>query len=85
MNMGHIGASDAKTHWSRLLDWVAAGESFTITKHGRPVAKLVPIVTAQGGAKPDVRAAIARLHKLSKSVKLGNNRLRDLIEDGRES
>ena len=28
--MGHIGAFDAKTHLSRLLDQVAAGESFTI-------------------------------------------------------
>lgn len=83
--MGYIGAFDAKTHLSRLLDQVAAGESFTITKHGGPVAKLAPIDAAQRAAKPDVRAAIARLHKLSKGVRLGDIRLRDLIEEGGKS
>lgn len=83
--MAHIGAFDAKTHLSRLLDQVAAGESFTITKHGRPVAKLVPIDAVQRAAKPDVRTAIARLHKLCKGVRLGSIRLRDIIEEGRKS
>ena len=39
--MRTIGAYDAKTHLPRLLDEVAAGESITITKHGRPVARRV--------------------------------------------
>lgn len=34
---------EAKTHLSRLLDCVAAGEEVTIAKAGRPVARLVPI------------------------------------------
>ena len=83
--MGHIGAFDAKAHLSRLLDQVAAGKLFATTRHGRPVAKLVPIDAAQRAAEPDVRAAIARLHKLSNGVRLGNTRLRDLIEEGRKS
>ncbi len=33
----------AKTHLSRLLDRVAAGEEIVLGKHGKPVAKLVPI------------------------------------------
>ena len=33
----------AKTHLSRLLDRVAAGEEIILGKHGKPVAKLVPI------------------------------------------
>lgn len=37
-----IGAFEAKTHLSRLLDEVEKGDSVTITKHGRPVARLVP-------------------------------------------
>lgn len=36
-----IGAYEAKTHLPRLLDEVAGGRSFVITKHGRPVARLV--------------------------------------------
>lgn len=39
--MSSIGAYEAKTHLPRLLDEVESGASFTITKHGRPVARLV--------------------------------------------
>jgi len=37
-----VGALEAKTHLAALLDAVAAGEQITITRHGRPVARLVP-------------------------------------------
>jgi prevent-host-death family protein len=40
--MRRIGAYEAKTHLPRLLDEVEAGETVTITKHGRPVAVLAP-------------------------------------------
>lgn len=42
MSERSIGAFEAKTHLSRLLDEVEKGDSVTITKHGRPVARLVP-------------------------------------------
>jgi prevent-host-death family protein len=38
-----IGACEAKTHLPSLLERIAQGERFTITKHGRRVARLVPI------------------------------------------
>ena len=41
--MTRIGAFDAKTHLSALLTKVADGEQFVITKHGKAVARLVPI------------------------------------------
>lgn len=37
-----IGVYDAKTQLPKLLERVRRGERFLITKHGRPVAKLVP-------------------------------------------
>lgn len=37
-----IGAFDAKSRLSELLDRAAKGETFQITKHGRLVGKLVP-------------------------------------------
>ena len=40
--MQNIGAYEAKTHLPRFLDLVARGESLTITRHGHPVARLVP-------------------------------------------
>ena len=40
--MREVGAFEAKTHLSALLDEVAAGETVLITKRGRPKAMLVP-------------------------------------------
>jgi len=41
--MVEVGVHEAKTHLSRLLRRVAAGEEIIITSGGRPAARLVPI------------------------------------------
>ena len=41
--MGAVNVYDAKTHFSRLLRRVRAGEEIVIAAAGRPVARLVPI------------------------------------------
>ncbi len=41
----------AKTQLSRLVDRAAAGEEVVITRHGRPVAKLVAMTPARGSRK----------------------------------
>jgi prevent-host-death family protein len=41
--MPEIGAYEAKTHLASLLERIQKGERFTITKHGRPVAELIPV------------------------------------------
>ena len=38
-----MGAFETKTHLTRLLDRVAAGEGNTITRHDIPIARLVPV------------------------------------------
>ncbi len=58
--MKQIGSYEAKTHLPRLLKEVERGETFTITNHGRPVARLVPIRPATGSGEGAV-AAIKRL------------------------
>jgi prevent-host-death family protein len=40
-----VNAFDAKTHLSQLLRQAEQGRSITITRHGKPVARLVPIDT----------------------------------------
>jgi prevent-host-death family protein len=40
--MRQIQASEAKTHLPQLLDEVERGETVIITRHGRPIARLVP-------------------------------------------
>lgn len=42
--MREIQASEAKTHLTQLLDDVERGETLIITRHGRPIARLVPEV-----------------------------------------
>jgi prevent-host-death family protein len=37
-----VGVHEAKTHLSRLLEDVAAGEEVVITRRGEEVARLVP-------------------------------------------
>lgn len=53
-----VGSYDAKTHLPKLLDRVEHGETFVITRHGKPLAKLVPAATVEQ-ARPDVRQAVA--------------------------
>jgi prevent-host-death family protein len=40
--MREIAASEAKSHLPQLLDDVEQGETLIITRHGRPIARLVP-------------------------------------------
>src|SRR5437763_1265509 len=78
-----VGAYEAKTHLPQLLDRVEGGETVTITRHGKPVAKLVP---AGGTAKPDVRKAIEEMKRFQEEhgPTLGPGlTIRDLIEGGR--
>jgi prevent-host-death family protein len=76
-----VGAYEAKTHLSELLEKVEAGEEITITKHGAPVAKLVPI---KREATTDERAsAIKRIQKLASGLSLGRLKIKDLISEGR--
>ena len=41
--MKSVNIHEAKTHLSRLVERVEAGEEFIIAKAGRPAARLVPI------------------------------------------
>ncbi len=76
-----VGAYEAKTHLSELLEKVEAGEEIIITKHGAPVAKLVPV---KKEASPKERvAAIERIQKLATGLSLGSLKIKDLIREGR--
>ena len=78
--MRTIGAYEAKTHLPRLLDEVAGGEPITITKHGVPVAVLVP-ARPQGAVA--VRDAIAGPRAFRRTHRLDGITVRELIDEGR--
>jgi len=76
-----VGASEAKTHLSQLLDEVAAGETVTITRRGEPVARLVP----PSDDRPDANAAVDALEAFQRgaNITLDGASIRELIEEGR--
>ena len=76
-----IGAFDAKARFSELLDRVSKGESFQITRHGRPVGKLVPPDYARDPQA--VAAAVHRLKSLRAELKgMSRDGLIDLKHEG---
>jgi prevent-host-death family protein len=64
--MKQIQASIAKAQFAELLDEVERGETVVITRHGKPVARLVPDSEAR---RARASAAIERIKELRKSVK----------------
>ncbi len=77
--MTEVGAYEAKTHLSQLLDRVARGERVVITKHGVPMAVLAPV-----GPQTDPERVAAELRRFRKRRKLKPIRVRELIEEGRD-
>ena len=80
--MKTIGAFSAKTHLSDLLEQVAHGESFLITKRGRPMAALSPVTVAKREGPKDIICDFRK--QFAKSLKKFSVReIKDLIESGR--
>ena len=77
--MDVIGAYEAKTHLPRLLDDVAAGRSYTITKHGVPVARLLPA----GHAAASPEEVIRELREFRQGITTGGIGIKGMTEDGR--
>ncbi len=79
--MESIAAFDAKTRLSELLERAAKGETFEITRHGRPVGKLGPPDSARD---PQVIAeAVARLKQFRGALKgLNRDELIALAHEG---
>jgi prevent-host-death family protein len=73
-----VGAYEAKTHLPNLLARVEAGEEVTITRHGRPIARLVP---ATEPSSP-IEEVLAELLAVRATLE-GSFDIRELIEDGR--
>ena len=76
-----VGSYEAKTHFSELLERVAGGEEITITCHGSPVARLVPVTEQRTTAQR--RAAIAAMRRLASGLSLRGLRIKDLVAEGR--
>ena len=77
-----VGAYEAKTHLSELLEKVRAGEEITITRHGSPIARLVPV--KKKSTADERAAAIERIERLGGSLGLRGLKIKNLIAEGRK-
>lgn len=76
-----LGAFEAKNKFSELLERVGRGAEFTITKHDRPVARLVPAVAR---TKDQRKKATSELRAMSQRYSLKGIPARTLIDTGRK-
>lgn len=79
--METVGVFEAKTHLSALLDRVAKGEEITITRHGVPVAMLMPVSVAE--RKLSHKEIVEGMRELRQKVKPGKMTVRQMVEEGR--
>ena len=78
--MRTVGTFDAKTHLSALLEEVERGEEILITKHGKAVARLVPVGVVN---RDRLAGIVARLKAFRRGRRLGDLSAKALIEEGR--
>ena len=67
--MREVGAFEAKNKLGQLLDLVEQGEEIMITRHGREVARLVPVRSIR--SREEARAALRRIRERAEQRKLG--------------
>ncbi len=75
-----VGVYEAKTHLPKLLDAVEHGETITITRHGRPIAKIVPLEAP----KMSMEEVIEGFREFRKTHSLRGLKIKDLINEGRK-
>jgi len=76
-----IGAFEAKNRLSELLEAAENGEEIMITKHGRPVARLVPAAKID---RDRAREAAEWLIRTRKERSLGGLSIVDMVREGRK-
>jgi prevent-host-death family protein len=76
--MATVGAFEAKTKLSELLDMVERGEEVTITRHGEPVAKLVPVRAVDEQAR--LRALIDGIKETRAASGLSRTTVDEILE-----
>lgn len=80
--MREIDVFEATNRLGQLLDLVERGEEVVITRHGKPIARLMPPRTAVNRA--EAREAAQQIREMSNGVTLGGIPIKDLINTGRK-
>ena len=78
--MKQVGIYEAKSKLSQLVDDAARGEAVVITRHGRPVARLVPVDVP----RPAIAETIEAIRDFRKGRRLDGVSIKELINEGRK-
>ena len=78
--MSSVGVFEARVKLSALINQALAGKDVVITRHGRPVAR---IVAEKAPGRTEVKAAIAEVRRYRKTLRTGRINLRTIIAEGR--
>jgi prevent-host-death family protein len=85
--MSTVTALEAKTRFGELLDRVARGEEIVITRHDKPVARIVPegrnSIEAVQRAVQNIRALRQEIAQRKGFKPLTDKEIRDAINEGR--
>ena len=79
--MKEIGAFEAKNKLAHLLDLAEKGEEIIITRHGKQVARLLPV--CRPFDREAARQAVAEIRKMRKGMRLDDATIKELINEGR--
>jgi prevent-host-death family protein len=78
--MKSVGVYEAKTHLPSLLDEVSEGATIVITRHGKPVARLMPMTAP----KRSIDEIIEGFRQIRERTRPGPESMKDLINEGRK-
>ena len=78
-----IGAFEAKTHFSQVLEKVENGADFIVTRRGKPIAKIIPFEQEKQMTRKEAIEALIEMRKLYRG-KPGDFNIREAIEEGRK-
>ena len=80
--MRRFGSFEAKNKLSQLLELAEQGEEILITRHGKEVAKLVPVHRTLD--RESAKRTAAEIREMRQGVTLGGLQIKDLIYEGRK-
>lgn len=76
-----IGSYDAKTHWSAILEKVAAGDEIVITRRGKALARLIPEIESRAIEGKEI---LTKMRSLRKGINLEGLNWKELRDEGRK-
>ncbi|MFM8606552.1 MAG: type II toxin-antitoxin system Phd/YefM family antitoxin [Hyphomicrobiales bacterium] len=83
--MRQFSAFDAKNKFGTLLDLVEQGEEVVVTRHGKPVARLVAESSVSKKRTPEeAKKLVEEFRQMAKGVTLNGISIKELIEEGRK-